>query len=121
MQETLSISIAIISKDEEKNIKDCLVSVSFAKQIVVIDSGSRDNTITIAKDFGCEVYSEGWYGFGAQKQMAINRCHEQWILLLDADERVSPEMAEQIERMVNSGGNAHGYSFPRKNFFVGGG
>ena len=119
MKEKLPLSVAIITKNEAKNIFDCLQSVAFAKQIVIVDSGSDDETIKIAKAFGCNIYTNPWNGFGAQKQVAIDYCEEEWILLLDADERVSPEMAEQIKDIVSGTGNADGYSFPRKNFFCG--
>jgi glycosyltransferase involved in cell wall biosynthesis len=120
MAEKIPLSVAIITKDEEANLPGCLKSVAFARQIVVIDSGSADGTLEIARDFGCDVFTEPWKGFGPQKQMAIDRCREPWVLVLDADERI-PLETEKAIRQVASGGEcgAPGYSFPRKNFFQG--
>lgn len=114
------LSVAIITKNEEENIRACLESVAFAGQIVIVDSGSTDATLAIAKEFGCEIYSEEWRGFGMQKQMAIDKCREPWVLVLDADERIPPETATVIERLVNHPDiGREGFSFPRKNYFQG--
>jgi glycosyltransferase involved in cell wall biosynthesis len=120
MAEKIPLSVAIITKDEEANLPGCLMSVAFARQIVVVDSGSIDGTLEIARDFGCDVFTEPWKGFGPQKQMAIDRCREPWVLVLDADERIPPETETAIRAVVSGGqGGAAGYSFPRKNFFQG--
>ena len=113
------LSVALIVKNEEENLPDCLRSVAFARQIVVVDSGSEDETLRIASDFGCEVFSEAWRGFGPQKQFAVEKCREAWTLVLDADERIPPETAMVIRQIVGSPDAAAGYSFPRKNFFQG--
>jgi glycosyltransferase involved in cell wall biosynthesis len=98
----------------------CLRSVSFADQIVVVDSGSTDDTVKIAREFGTDVFEEPWKGFGPQKQFAVDRCRHPWILVLDADERIPEETAKVIEEIVLSSGEAPaGFSFPRKNFFQG--
>jgi glycosyltransferase involved in cell wall biosynthesis len=116
----IPLSIAIITKNEAENLRSCLQSVAFASQIVIVDSGSTDNTLQIAAEFGCEIYTEIWQGFGPQKQLAINKCHEPWILVLDADERIPPETATAIKDIV-TGLNIKeaGFSFPRKNYFQG--
>ena len=119
MTEKVSLSVAMIVKDEAKNLPDCLRSVAFARQIIVVDSGSGDETLRIATDFGCEVFSEAWRGFGPQKQFAVEQCREAWILVLDADERIPPETARVIRQIIDSPTAAEGYSFPRKNFFQG--
>ena len=128
------LAVAIITKDEAANLPCCLQSVAFAAQIVVVDSGSTDNTLQIARDFGCDVYEEPWRGgFGAQKQFAIDKCRQPWILVLDADERIPAETMAAITEIVVAGetqdrggtsatdgsGLPAGYSFPRKNFFQG--
>lgn len=114
------LSVAIITKNEEQNLPACLKSVFFARQVVIVDSGSVDQTLQIARTFGCEVFCEEWLGFGPQKQLAIDKCVEPWILVLDADERVPEETAQVIRRIVTAvDGGAAGYSFPRKNFFQG--
>ena len=101
------LSVAIITKDEEANLPRCLRSVAFAAQVVVVDSGSRDDTARIARDFGCEVYEETWRGgFGAQKQFAIDQCRQPWILVLDADERLPAATAAAIGGIAAGGGAA---------------
>jgi glycosyltransferase involved in cell wall biosynthesis len=118
--ETIPLSVAIITKNEEANIEACLQSVIFARQIVVVDSGSTDKTLAIVEEFGCDIYREGWHGFGAQKQLAIDKCTQPWILVLDADERIPPETAAVIKSIVTSpDAAAAGFTFPRKNYFQG--
>jgi glycosyltransferase involved in cell wall biosynthesis len=118
--EKIPLSVAIITKNEARNLPDCLRSVSFAQQIVIVDSGSTDDTRAIAESFQCEFYLEDWKGFGLQKQAAIERCRHDWILVLDADERIPSETADAIRGIVaNPQRDAAGYSFPRKNFFYG--
>lgn len=116
----IPLSVAIITKNEEENIHQCLQSVTFAEQIVIVDSGSTDTTLRITGEFGCEVYAEEWHGFGPQKQLAINKCRNPWILVLDADERIPPDTAAVIEK-ITTGSNVKeaGFSFPRKNYFQG--
>ena len=120
MGEKIPLSVAIITYNEAENLPACLKSVDFAGQIVVVDSGSTDGTMDIARRFGCDVYIEPWRGFSAQKQFAIDKCSHPWVLLLDADERIpfltTPVIKDIIE--LNSQEVA-GYSFPRKNFFQG--
>jgi glycosyltransferase involved in cell wall biosynthesis len=93
--------------------------VAFARQIVVVDSGSADDTIRIASDFGCQVFEEAWQGFGPQKQSALEKCTEPWVLVLDADERIPPKTAKVIAEAVAQDSEAAGYSFPRRNYFQG--
>ena len=95
------LSVAIITRDEEANLPACLQSVAFAAQIVVVDSGSRDATLRIAREFGCDVFEEPWRGgFGAQKQFAIDQCRKPWILVLDADERIPAATAAMIRSVT---------------------
>lgn len=119
MRESSPLSVAIITRDEAENLPSCLESVAFARQIVVVDSGSTDGTVKIAEDFGCDVYREAWRGFGPQKQAAIDRCKMPWVLVLDADERIPPETSVVIGKIVDGAGMAAGYSFPRRNYFQG--
>jgi len=115
------LSVAIITQNEERNLPDCLRSVAFATQVVVVDSGSTDGTLALARSFGCDLYEEPWRGgFGAQKQFALDQCREAWILLLDADERIPPETAAAIRDVVaGDDGMTAGFRFPRKSFFQG--
>lgn len=118
--EKIPLSVAIITKNEEENLQPCLQSIAFARQIVIVDSGSTDATLEIAVAFGCEIYKESWLGFGPQKQLAIDKCRESWILVLDADERIPPETAKVIKSIITDLGiKEAGFSFPRKNYFQG--
>ena len=118
--EKVPLSAAIITKNEEENIRSCMQSISFAGQIIIVDSGSTDATLSIAKEFGCEIYSEEWRGFGPQKQSAIEKCRQPWIFVLDADERIPPETAGIIKKIVtDSKVKESGFSFRRKNYFQG--
>jgi (heptosyl)LPS beta-1,4-glucosyltransferase len=115
------LSVAIITQNEADNLPDCLKSVAFAAQIVVVDSGSTDDTVRIARDSGCDVFLEPLRGgFGKQKQFAVDQCRRPWVLVLDADERIPPETASAIQKIVaNPSPPTAGYSFPRQNFFQG--
>ncbi len=116
--EKIPLAVAIITKNEEENIRPCLRSITFASQVVLVDSGSTDATLAIAEEFGCEIYSEEWRGFGPQKQSAIEKCRLPWILVLDADERIPPDTADIIKKIVtDSNVKEAGFSFPRKNYF----
>ncbi len=113
-----SLSVAIITKNEEEKLPDCLRSVSFADDIVVVDSGSTDKTVEIAQQFGCTVYIEDWKGYGPQKNSALEKCSNDWVLLLDADERVPAESADLIMEVVKAP-SADAYTFKRKNYLHG--
>jgi glycosyltransferase involved in cell wall biosynthesis len=119
MNEKSLLSVAVITKNEEENLPDCLRSAAFARQIVVVDSGSTDDTVRIAADFGCNVFGESWRGFGPQKQLAVERCTSPWVLVLDADERIPPETARVITEAIARNEGLAGYSFPRRNYFQG--
>jgi glycosyltransferase involved in cell wall biosynthesis len=120
IKDKIPLSVAIITRNEAENLPACLKSVSFAEQIVVVDSGSTDATVEIASDFGCDVMVESWRGFGPQKQFAIDKCRNPWILVLDADERIPAVTARAIKNIIlNPSTTAAGFSFPRKNFFQG--
>lgn len=111
--------MAIITKNEETRLPDCLRSASFADDIVVLDSGSSDRTEEIARDFGCRVFVEEWKGYGPQKNSAVAKCRSEWVLVIDADERIPEETKNEIIKIVNHPESADAYSFPRKNFFHG--
>ncbi len=116
----MSVSVAIITKNEEYRLPDCLNSISFADEIIVVDSCSSDDTIKIAKSFGAMVFVEPWQGFSAQKQFAVDHCTNKWVLILDADERVPQETASRIMSITtNPSVNVGAYSLRRKNYIHG--
>ncbi|MGA2855935.1 MAG: glycosyltransferase family 2 protein [Candidatus Sulfotelmatobacter sp.] len=115
----MSISVAIAAMDEEANIGRTLASVRWADEIVLVDSGSKDRTCEIAREHGARVIAEPWRGYVAQKQYAIELCTKDWILLLDADEEVSPGLAEEIRAAIADPNAVSGYRLPRKNLFLG--
>ncbi len=120
MDDKIPLSVAIITKDEANKLSACLETIAFARQIVVVDSGSTDGTQEIARDRGCEVFDEAWRGFGLQKQFAIDRCREPWVLVLDADERLPEDTAQVVRGIaVNAPEGVAGFSFPRRNYFQG--
>jgi glycosyltransferase involved in cell wall biosynthesis len=114
----MTISVAIVAMDEETNIGRTLASVRWADEIVLVDSGSKDRTCEIAREHGAQVAVEPWRGYVAQKQYAIELCTKDWVLLLDADEEVSPGLAEEIRAAIASPNAASGYKLPRKNLFL---
>lgn len=111
------ISAIIITRDAERHIGDCLESVGWCGEIVVVDSGSSDRTLEIAREYTDRVSVEDWKGYGPQKQSALNKAASEWVLSIDADERVTGELRDEIERTVGAGGPESGYLIPRKNFF----
>lgn len=112
------MSAAIIAQDEADRIADCLKSVSFADEIVVVDGGSLDETPDIAKSLGGSVIFNKWPGYAEQKQFAVDNCRNDWVMILDADERVSKEAAKEIEAIVSRPRSPYSaYGFYRKNFF----
>lgn len=116
MMHKQQLSIAIIANNEADRLPACLESVRFADDVVVVDSGSTDRTVAIAEAAGCRVFVEEWKGFGRQKQSAVDKCHHDWVLVLDADERVPAETRRTIAELLASP-DADGYSFPRRNFY----
>ena len=115
----LPLSVAIITRNEEARLPDCLASVAFADDVVVVDAESSDRTVVIANGAGARVFVEPWRGFGVQKQFAIDQCKHLWVLVLDADERIPPETVTEIATLFNSEPRHAAYSLPRKNFFSG--
>jgi len=115
----IPLSVAIITKNEENRLPACLQSVSFADDIVVVDSESTDKTVELATQLGARVFIEEWKGDGPQKISAVAKCRHEWILILDADERIPEETKAEIELIVNDPKSADAYSMPRKNFFHG--
>ena len=113
-----TLSAVIITLNEADNIRACLESVKFADEIVVVDSGSTDGTIEICREYTDHVYHQPWLGFAGQKNAALDRATGDWILSLDSDERVTPELAESIQQVISdSPADVDGFYVYRKVFF----
>jgi glycosyltransferase involved in cell wall biosynthesis len=112
------VSVVIVTKNEEINIEDALKSIADAKEIIVVDSFSTDRTVEICKQYTDKVYQHEWQGFARQKQMGVDFTEGPWVLILDADERVTPELKTEIIEKI-SDTNYEGFYIPRKNFFLG--
>jgi len=113
------LSIAIMACNEEANIGRTLASVKWADEIVVVDSGSTDNTVKIAESYGARVIYEPWKGFGAQMNSALDHCRNEWLFSLDADEEMTPELAEEIQTLLAGEPRYAGYFVPRLNLIFG--
>lgn len=113
------LSVVVITKDEEDNIRRCLNSVHFADEIIVIDSGSTDQTVAIAESYQAKVFCPDWQGFGPAKQAGVEKAGGDWILSIDADEEVTPELASEIESTIANDNGICGYYFKRKTKFLG--
>lgn len=115
----MTLSVIIITKNEEANLQACLESVRFADQWVVVDNASTDSTRAIATAFGAEVtQTTTWPGFGPQKNLALGLATQEWVLSLDADERVTPELATAIGQAMQSRG-VDAFEIPRLTQFCG--
>ncbi len=114
----MSVGCAIIAFNEEKSIEKTLQSVAFCDEIVVVDSGSTDNTVRIAKRYTPHVYYHPWQGYGAQKNLAIEKLKTDWVLAIDADEVVTSELARKI-RMVTSSPEYEAYFINIQLVFLG--
>jgi len=112
------LSVAIITLNAASQLEDCLKSARFADEIVVVDSGSTDGTQALAERYGARVIQRDWPGFGRQKQFAVEAASHDWVLCLDADERVSRELQAAIEIALKSPSHV-AFRFPRCNRFLG--
>lgn len=114
----MTLSVCIITKNEAANIGNCLESVKWADEIIVLDSGSVDDTVKIAKRYTAKVFETDWQGFGIQKQRALELATSDWVLNLDADEFVSQELRQVIQRVI-ADNSIDGYKVPIQMFFYG--
>jgi glycosyltransferase involved in cell wall biosynthesis len=115
------IAAVIITKDEERNIAACLESVSWADERIVVDAESRDRTVEIAKQHATQVHVRPWPGYGPQKNFGMEQARSEWILIVDADERITPALREEIQALLKAGppDDLGGFEIPRRNFFYG--
>jgi glycosyltransferase involved in cell wall biosynthesis len=113
------LSVAIVTLNEEANLPRTLASVAWADEIVIVDSGSTDATRAIAQSHGARFVTEPWRGFAAQKNFALSLCTSDWVLTLDADEAVSPELAASIQKAMVGAPSQTAFALPRRNHFLG--
>jgi len=114
----LPLSVVIITRDAATQLDACLASIAFADEIVVVDCGSTDGTRELAAARGARVVEQDWLGFGPQKQFAVAQARNDWVLCLDADERVSPRLKDSILTAL-AAPQTHVYMFARCNRFMG--
>jgi glycosyltransferase involved in cell wall biosynthesis len=115
---TKMLSVIIITKNEESHIAKCLESVKWVDEIIVLDSGSVDKTVSICRQFTPNVFETDWQGFGVQKQRALNKATGDWVLSIDADETISTELRAEIEQAISQ--NQHdAFLLPRLSSYCG--
>ncbi|MFC5409050.1 glycosyltransferase family 2 protein [Larkinella bovis] len=117
----IPVSVVMITLNAERTLKQVLESVvDWADEIVIVDSGSADQTVAIAERFDCRIFDRKFTGFGAQKQFAIDQAHNPWVLILDADELVTEPLADEIVTLFSNGlPDCSGYTLPRNLIFLG--
>lgn len=114
------LSVLTIAFNEEHNITHSLESVRWADEIIVVDSGSTDRTVELAKQYTDKVFTVSWQGFGATKNFALQHATADWVLWLDADERVTEELAKEIQQVIRAGNRQFAaYNVARRAFFLG--
>ena len=120
-ERTRAIACVVITKNEEANIQDCLDSVAWIAERVVVDAESTDRTAELARAAGARVLVRPWPGFGPQKNLAMEQATAEWILILDADERVPAPLQSEIRSCIDTWrpGDPEAYEIPRKNYFYG--
>ena len=113
------LSVAIVTFNEEENLARTLASIAWADHILIVDSGSTDRTVEIARSFNATVLKRPWPGFAAQKNFALSQCTGDWILSLDADEELSPELQQEIRGTLSSTPTVDAFYLKRRNLFLG--
>lgn len=113
-----TLTVTVIARNEEHDLPGCLASVAFADEIVLVDSGSTDRTLEIARGAGAKVFERAWEGYGAQKAFALEQASSDWVLNLDADERCTPELKLELLEAIAQG--AHdGFNIPFQTHLFG--
>jgi len=113
------LSVVIITKNEQASIRRCLESVKWADEIIVLDSGSTDDTVSICREYTAHVHQTDWPGFGPQKNRALEQATGDWVLSLDADEWVTPELRDEILNVISRPNGAMAFRVPRLSSFCG--
>ncbi|MBL5827031.1 glycosyltransferase family 2 protein [Serratia fonticola] len=115
-----SLSVVMITKNEAELLSECLQSVAWADEIIVLDSGSTDGSVALAESLGAKVFTHtDWQGFGKQRQKAQSYATQDYVLMIDADERVTPELRHSIEQVLANADDNVVYSLGRRNLFLG--
>lgn len=114
-----SLSVCIVTKNEENNIEETLNTIAFADEIIIVDSYSSDATIEICKKYTNKIYLHTWEGCGLQKNFALGKATSEWVLLLDADERLSPELQTEIQNALKDPGENSGFIIKFQTFYLG--
>jgi glycosyltransferase involved in cell wall biosynthesis len=116
-----TVACIVITKNEERNIADCLASARWADELIVVDAESADKTVELARASGAKVFVRPWPGFGLQKNFGMAQASSDWILILDADERVTEELRGEVRTRLEQWkpGAPVAYRIPRRNFFYG--
>lgn len=113
------LSVAILACNEAANLRRTLQSVAWADELVLVDSGSTDGTLDIAREFNCKIFSEPWKGYGPQMNSAIDKCTNPWVFSLDADEVLTPELSASIQTLLAGTPQYDAYWVPRLNLIFG--
>lgn len=113
------LSVIIITHNAERGIEECLRSVAFAGEIIVVDAFSDDATVEVCRRYTDQVFRRAWEGYGRQKNFAIAQARGDWVLSVDADERVPPPLRDEILHTINRPDACDAYTMPRQNFFWG--
>jgi glycosyltransferase involved in cell wall biosynthesis len=114
-----TLSVTLITYNEELNIRNALESVKWADELIVVDSGSADRTTQIGREYTSKVYTMDWPGFGRQKNRALDLATGDWVLSLDADEVVSPDLQAEIRSALEKAGDCCGFRIPRLSSYCG--
>lgn len=118
MQKPPTLTVVIVAKNEAKNIAECVASASFANEVLVLDSRSSDDTVALAQQAGARVVQTDWPGYGPQIARGFSMAQGDWVLSLDADERISPRLRDEVLAAIASPAHA-GYRIPRISEFCG--
>ena len=113
------LSVFVMTYNEKEKIKDCLESVKWADEIVVMDSFSTDGTLEICREYTDKIVQKEFVGFGKLRNIALDNCSHDWILSVDADERVTEELKNEVLKLLEKGPDADAYLVPRKSHFLG--
>ncbi len=116
MNDKIPLSVVVITKNEERNISDCLSSVKWADDLIVVDDFSSDKTLELARKFTDKVFQRKMDIEGVHRNWAYQKAKNEWVLSLDADERVTPELSEEIKEVLAKGTECNGFTMPRRNY-----